>query len=249
MTEESGEAAKERRRIAREEILQRGALLEARRRKRQSSSLGSFDSLVDEEGKLRTQDEDLLSSRGSFANSTAVDLTPAQPSQSENNVEAPCEIVDKDRLHIGIPSDSSPIARSETLVDLTPTSETSGMDFNTPAHDRASGRSSSVDQTDTFTGPDSLSSTTSGENAERHYTHRDISIEVHGAGLNSPFTDMPISPTPSTAGSYSHIGGSADASSDGTLSDLDRSTEGIATPASWSDVGSVISEDAHHQGW
>jgi len=250
MTEECGEAARERRRIAREEILQRGALLEARRRKRQSSSLGSFDSLVDEEGKLRRQDDDLLDSQGSLANSTAVDLTPAQPQQSVNNVETRSEVVDKDRLHIGIPSDSSPIPRSETLVDLTPTSETSGMEFNTPVHDtveeaQTSGRSSPVSQTNARLGPNSSPRSTSSENEERYYALRDLPSEM-GAGLHSPFSDMPISPTPSTAESYSHIGGSVDASSDGTLSDLGRSTEGVATPASWSDVGSVISEDAHH---
>lgn len=243
MVEESGEAAQERRRIAREEILQRGAMLEARRRRKQSSSLGSFDSLVDDDGNLRERGPSPLGTSDSFAKSTGVDLAASQRLQSGEVIERP-EVTDNDRLHIGLPSDSYPQPRSETLVDITPTSEASGIDFGNPTGTLEETKSPVVDQPNVKSDPASSSSATEGEAPQMYHAHPGPSNENHRR-LSSPFADMPISPTPSTAGSYSHIYESMDAPSDDTLSDLGRSVEGVATPASWSDVGSVTSEDAH----
>lgn len=250
MTEEGGEAAQERLRAYREEILQRSALFEARRRKKQTSPPNSFDSLVDEDGNLRKQES--LDTRDSLAKSTGVDLMAPPPSQSENNASVFPETTDKDRLSIGIPSDSSLMARSGTLVDLTPTSETPEMTFNTPAQDtlvdtRSSGRSSPALYQSAFkSNPVSSSSSTGGEEFQSFYAHPDPSNNESSRELRSPFADVQHSPTPSTAGSYSHIYESMDTSSDGTLSDIGHPTDGIATPASWSEIGSVVSSDDGH---
>lgn len=255
MVEEGGEAAQERLRRYREEILQRGALFEARRRKKRTSPPESFDSLVDENGNLRN--EELLDTQNSLATSTGVDLMTSPPLQSENNVSTLPGTTDKDRLSIGIPS-NSPKPRSETLVDLTPTSEASEVKFGTPPHDalvdtRSSGRSSpAVDQSVLKLDPLSSPISTGGENSQPEnsqpfYAHPAPSNNESHRDLGSPFADLQHSPTPSTAGSYSHIYESMETSSDGTLSDLGHSTEGIATPASWSEIGSVVSsDDGHH---
>ncbi|RJE20047.1 hypothetical protein PHISCL_07620 [Aspergillus sclerotialis] len=250
MVEEGGEAAQERLRRYREEILQRGVLFEARRRKKQTSPPDSFDSLVDENGNLRS--EEPLETQDSLAKSTGVDLMTSPPLQSEKNVSTLPGTTDKDRLSIGIPSDSA-MPRSETLVDLTPTSEASEVKFDTPVNDalvdtRSSGRSSpAIAQSVLKLDPLSSPSSAAGENSQPFYAHPNPSNNESHRDLGSPFADLQNSPTPSTAGSYSHIYESMDASSDGTLSDLGRSTEGIATPASWSEIGSVVSsDDGHH---
>lgn len=79
MTEDAGEAAEERRRAVREELERRGAALVARRKKSDGSPPSSFDSIVDNEGRLLDLDDvveggDGPSSPGTLANSTAVDL-------------------------------------------------------------------------------------------------------------------------------------------------------------------------------
>lgn len=77
---------------------------------------------------------------------------------------------------------------------------------------------------------------------------RDHLVELDDFGQGSVRSHNDVSAAPSTSGSFSHVGGFEDETSDGTLSDLGgRSVGGVATPA-WSDVGSVISnEDAGHR--
>ncbi|RMJ21904.1 hypothetical protein PHISP_07231 [Aspergillus sp. HF37] len=257
MTEDSSGAAQERRRVAREDILRRGALFEARRRKKQSSPPNSFDSLVDEDGNLRNRDL-MEVSPDSAAKATGVDLFSSQPSQTEKqgDVSAPVDATDKDRLHVDIPSDSPPQPRSETLVDLTPTSEAPETAFDTP-HDpsergNAAGLSHGASQPDSGTnlGPGPSTGSTDGENIQTYYAHPEPPNEENRGDFGSPFADvLSTSPTSATAGSYSHLDELEDASSDGTLSDLGRSSGGVATPASWSEVGSVVSsDDGHHHG-
>ena len=163
------------------------------------------------------------------------------------------DAIDKNRLHIDLPSHSPSQNHYETLVDLTPTSEAPSMAFDTPAHDTPEegnqpGLSHEVSQqaSGTRSGPPSGSTE---ENLQVYYAHPDASNENRPA-FNSPFADLrSTSPTSATAGSYSHLGELEDTSSDGTLSDLGRSSVGIATPASWSEIGSVISsDDGHYQG-
>lgn len=216
MTEETGEAAEERRRMAREEILRRSTVFEARRRKKQETPApNSFDALVDENGSLHP---DLLdTASGQVAKSTGVDLLGLQSGMSQVQNSVPSDVTNQDRLHIDIPSPTSPTNRSQTLLDLTPTSETadSAVDFATHEQPQETDQTSHPSDWDTV-------------------------------GSSSPVLSH-ASPAPSTAGSVSHIYETIDnVSTDGTISDLGRSTPGIPTPTSWSEVGSMISSDDGH---
>lgn len=236
MTEEVGEAAEERRRVIKEELERRSALLIERRRKT-SDSLPplSFDSLVDKEGHLLDLDDDNYGASAIIANSTAVDLGASQPVQRGKAAADASSSKPQIDMPVVQPETASP-------VQLTPTSERPDTGFGSTGVSRPQSRSSD--------------SHTEGHLSASHYcappppeplfdndTHQD---------LRSPFSDLgsagqeshPGRPsTPSTASDFSHMYESAaDASSDGTLSDLGRS-EGVATPASWSEVGSVISND------
>lgn len=260
MTEEAGEAAEERRRVAREEILRRRSLLEARRRRRESQPLSNFDTIVDEDGKLKS--DDLAKSPEALGSSTAVDIsgpqlsyrgekqndTPVTPETQTQYEREMLETMERDRLHIALPSDVSSHHPSESLVDLTPTSEV-------PDAHAASvhGKPEDVSQSGYFSVASeplsSASSHTEDASAEILYAHPDdhATNESH-QDLRSPFADpqdYEQSSTLSTAGSFSHMYDSvADTSSDGTLSDFGR--DSIATPTSWSEVGSVVSEDFGH---
>ncbi|KAJ5091675.1 hypothetical protein NUU61_006545 [Penicillium alfredii] len=258
MTEEVGEAAEERRRLVRAEIMRRSALLESRRQAKNSEQpLESFDTLVDQEGNLRMPKEgehhDQLG-MDSAANSTAVDLGASQPLRrgaKQNEVDSIG--LDPDRLHVQIPTDTASNHPSESVVQFTPTSEvpedgTYGTLFD-PFSDSPVAPGSPVSA--------SASSHTEGHE-QAYYAHptsaantsqqQDLLGDFDGMGPGSSF-QHDISSTPSTAGSFSLVGGFSDGSSDGTLSDLgDRSVGCVATPASWSEVGSVISsDDAGHQ--
>lgn len=236
MTEEVGEAAEERRRVIKEELEQRSASLIERRRKTSDSSPPlSFDSLVDKEGRLLDLDDDNYSASATVANSTAIDLGASQPVQRGKAAAD----ASGSKPQIDMPAFQP---KTATPVQLTPTSETPDTGFGSTGVSRPQSRSSD--------------SHTEGNSSASHYyappppepffdndTHQD---------LRSPFSDLgsagqashPERPcTPSTTSDFSHVYESAaDASLDGTLSDLGRS-EGVATPASWSEVGSVISND------
>lgn len=252
MAEETSEAAQERRRLAREEILQRGVVFEARRRKKQSSPPNSFDTLVDDRGKLR--DDDLLdTSSNSLAKSTAIDLSASQPvpSEKQNDGSIP-DAADRNRLHLELPSDS-PKTHSETLVDLTPTSEAA-----TPLSMPANGTSEEIRPAGFFhdvghedLGARSAPSSCSADSDDSlgfYSPHPDPNNESQ-QNFASPFADFQSSsPTSATGGSFSHIY-EVEGGSDGTASDFGRSSDGAATPASWSEIGSVISsEEVYHQG-
>lgn len=250
MTEETGEAAEERRRIARAEIMRRAAILESRRRT--GEPLESFDSLVDEDGKLRTTlDIGNELDTEIFANSTAIDGSASQPVwRGGKQTEVDSATSDRGQLHLDIP-DASSHHPSESILEFTPTSEAppGGTPFD-PFVDSPRTTQSPVSV--------SVSSHTDGH-SEVYYAHpssaanasqqqglllADLNELSHG-GFH-PQND--VSAAPSTAGSFSHVGKLTDASSDGTMSDLgERSVGGVATPSSWSEVGSVISsDDANH---
>ncbi|RHZ43072.1 uncharacterized protein CDV56_100435 [Aspergillus thermomutatus] len=265
MMEEVGPAAEERRRIAREEIQQRAAALEERRRRRQGVQLGSFDALVDENGNLlRSHSPEVTAS--TLANSTAVDLPSPQlvhrgakeadVSTSVGEIGPADTVTDNDKPHLQIPSAGN---HSASLVDLTPTSDDTDMDFFASAHDKSEEAERSVLSSTTDQEGMSSSSHTE-EESQTICDHPESSLIDTNRELRSPFSDLSElnttgfeqqerSSTPSTANSFSHVYESAeDATSDGTLSDLGRSMDGVFTPASWSEVGSVVSNDdlGHH---
>lgn len=242
MSEEVSEAAEERRRIARADITKRAAMLESRRKARESQGpLESFDTLVDKDGHLRLA-KDEQADADAVGCSTGVGLDAPQPVR-RGDVTA----LDRHRLSLGISSETLSNHPSESVVQLTPTSSApSDVLFDPFSDTPVRGQS-----------PVSGSSHTE-DNEQIYYAHPPSrSNTSHQHDLLTDLDDFtpgnqyqhPVSSAPSTAGSFSHIGG-FDASTDGTLSDPDaHSVGGIATPASWSEVGSVVSNDdaGHHQ--
>ncbi|KAL4873742.1 hypothetical protein BDV12DRAFT_159524 [Aspergillus spectabilis] len=252
MMEEIGPAAEERRRIAREEIQRRRSLLEERQKKRSSSSLGTFDSLVDENGHLL----DNQGQGNSVANSTAVDLGASQPIQrgkqpdistADSTVIYDTEpIPERDNLQLSIPASRS--RASSVSADYTPVSEVS---------DSMSALMVSRQSVDDQRPRSVSSSHTEGGFSEVIYAHPESNANGTAKDAQSPFSDLeglrfaqerPATPaTPSTADNFSHI--AVDASSDGTLSEFEGSLGRAITPASWSEVGSEVSGDEYqHHG-
>ncbi|KAE8348835.1 hypothetical protein BDV28DRAFT_142600 [Aspergillus coremiiformis] len=250
MTEDLGPEAEERRRIARAELERRRSVLEEHRKRRESGQVGSFDTLVDDDGRLLQTDSLALST--GLASSTAVDLTTSRavqrgkqtdPSTSMPEMESSGTALTRENLQVAIPA----AAASAMLIDYTPTSETSGMNFSI----------SMLNHADEVERPRSRSSSHTEGCSEVLFAHPDLSANGNGHELRSPFSDLESTgtpygdrpSTPSTAGSFSQIYESAaDDWSDGTLSDHGQSAVGVATPASWSEVGSVVSnEDLHHR--
>jgi hypothetical protein len=156
------------------------------------------------------------------------------------------EAMEQDRLRLAMPlSEVSSHHPSESLVDLTPTSEFPDTDLGAST---GSARGQ-MGQTEYF----SIASISEAQNqtetqpSEYYYAH------PSGPGVQSPellhsedpFQDGNVSIASSVPGSLSHVHDHV--SSDGTLSDWDHATDGVATPASWSEVGSVVSsDDGHH---
>ncbi|KAJ5677111.1 uncharacterized protein N7477_002744 [Penicillium maclennaniae] len=238
MTEEIGQAADERRRIARADIMKRGMLLESRLKARGSHEpLDSVDSLVDNDGKLRaSKAEHNINDVGA---STGLDVgsQPYRRGEMSNNW---------DFLPADMPSETSSNHPSESVIQLTPTSTAPGEILFDPLSGSPVRAQS----------PMSTSTSSHTEGSQVYYAHphsdsnvtqqQDLLTDLDDFAQGNQF-QHPVSSAPSTAGSFSHVG-DFDASSEGTLSDLDaRSVGGIATPASWSEVGSEISnEDAGH---
>ncbi|CAG8233995.1 unnamed protein product [Penicillium salamii] len=250
MTEEPGEVAEERRRIARAEILRRGALIESRRESQSTSQpRNSFDMLVDEDGHLRDlkYHDDVQNPQESTARSTGLDWENSGPVRRGGKLidDDSSTAVARDPFNIQIASPATPNPNIQSSTQLTPTSDDAEEN---PFFDPFS-PNSPIAASD--------SSHTEGHE-EMYYAHPGApdnvtdhtNVLVDFSGFNQEFASShhDISAAPSTNGSFTHVGGSDDGTSDGTLSDLGaRSVGGVATPLSWSEVGSVISnEDAGH---
>ncbi|KAL4978409.1 hypothetical protein BDW66DRAFT_130264 [Aspergillus desertorum] len=247
MTEEIGPAAAERRRIAREEISRRRSVLEERR-KESNSSLGTFDTLVDENGRLLDLDDQV----NSVANSTGLDLGAPQPTHRGRQSDSPAAqstvLFEADtapepgKLQLSIPAPRSR-ASSAAAADFTPVSEVSEVMASAVIR-----HSANTDRPGS-----SASSHTEGGFTEVIYTHPDSIASEPAEDRRSPFSDLeglhfarsrPATPaTPSTADDFSHI--AVDASSDGVLSEFEGSIGRVMTPASWSEVGSDVSNDEY----
>ncbi|KAJ5987135.1 hypothetical protein N7451_011500 [Penicillium sp. IBT 35674x] len=248
MTEEAGEAAARRRRIAREEILRRAAVLESHRNSRSSQQpLDSFDTLVEQDGSLRKQEKirDQLDVNP-VASSTGVDTGANQYRR-----RAKPDDIDTNELRAGIASETASHHPSESELQFTPTSERHGETLFDPFSDSPVRGQSPVSA--------SASESSRTEDNSVFYAHpppafntsqqpeliADLDDFSHGNQFQHE-----VSSAPSIAGSFSDIHELADGSSDGTLSDWGApSVEGVATPASWSEIGSVISDNdaGHHQ--
>lgn len=252
MVEEIGEQAEERRRRAREDIMRRASLIEILREKEPISTATSFETLVDKEGHLKQDhltDIESSAAESTVAKSTALDpsLQTIPDGLTERRLRTQDELlraIDRDRLHA-----SSEIVSnhpSESLVDLTPTSEFPDTDAAASSLHRS--RQHQLVQSEYFSVTSEGSSDHTDVASDFYYAHPDYTA---GREHPHPLIDRPeidLSSTSSIPGSLSHIQNiTPDASSDGTLSDLGHPGDGIATPASWSEVGSIISsDDGHH---
>ncbi|PYI27223.1 hypothetical protein BP00DRAFT_429566 [Aspergillus indologenus CBS 114.80] len=251
MTEEVGAAAEERRRIAREELDRRRSLLEERRKSMVRPPSNSFDTLVDEQGRLLDLADS--SSDTPLANSTAVEVATSQPVHRGKGPQTSLLETSHGQTDIhetGLPLQldiPSPRAGSPSLAEFTPVSEAPDkMAASLPSSSHAEDEHHVVGE------DESVSSHTEGHSEVLFAHPGDWTTNESGRDPRSPFSDLAElqlererASTPSISDSYSHIYESAiDASSDGTLSELGRST-GAATPASWSEVGSVISNEEH----
>ncbi|KAJ5727759.1 hypothetical protein N7493_005579 [Penicillium malachiteum] len=248
MTEEVGEAAEERRRIARAEIMRRAALLESRRNSKDSQKpVDSFDTLVDQEGKLRMQNKNIRDQpeETAVASSTGVDIHSTQQLRRGKPSD-----IDGNRLQIDLSSDTVS-HRSESVAQFTPTSERPHGDIlfdpfsDTPVRAQSPMSASFSESSHTE------------DNASVYYTHPYSSSDPSQQPaliadlddlINGDHAQHEVSSAASTAGSFSHVHEISDVSSDGTLSEIGApSNDGIATPSSWSEIGSVISDnDAGH---
>ena len=253
MTEEVGEVAEERRRIARADIMRRSTLIESRRKAQSDQALGSFDNLVDSDGNLRTPKDNAdgaHSSTEAGANSTGVDVGTSEAiRRGGKQVQVGSSNIDRDRLHLDIPSAPASTHPSESIVQFTPTSETpehdSLFDPFSPSKPLSTSGSSGSSHTEDHQQVYYAHPHSAVNNTYQHDLLADLDVFGHGDAQSG----HDVSAAPSTAGTFSHVGGFNDETSDGTLSDLGgRSVGSAATPASWSEVGSVISnEDAGHQ--
>jgi hypothetical protein len=279
MYETTDEKAEQRRQQAREEVLEKCRVLQEKRMRQRpsadSSRTASFDSMVDEEGKLKAGER---SEEGNpWAASTAVDLdqtnairSRTQQPQMHESVDAPIllrQLNPDERLtqtveaiepwesqyeqemrnawNMNLPTrtiDAAPSHASESLIDLTPTTEDfPDPDYSVPNLDEGQ---HPLQRSDYF----SAASQTSHTAAQG----RDASWEVP---LRQPLTPLDPRPIPqqdlradvpsshaSLSGSTDHIG-----YSDAEMTDDDFSDDfgdGIRTPASaWTEVGSSVSGD------
>lgn len=264
MTEQVGEEAEERRRKARDEIMRRSALLESRRKSRTTGSAGSFDSLVDKDGRLRKEDNEPSNARATGidlqesgivhrrpdadASSAGVDFNPVPDVDIEEQRQI-LEAIERSKLQLKMPSEASSTHPSESLVDLTPTSEFPGADFDFPNHveaDTLSQHPSSQSEYESAMSKGPRTPQTEDGEPDFYYVHpsqaqNPISAEAPQQQGNTVIHD--VSSAPSIASSQAHSRRDSLAlSSDGTLSDVEFVRD-VYTPTSWSEVGSVISSN------
>ncbi|KAF3491943.1 uncharacterized protein GIQ15_01460 [Arthroderma uncinatum] len=267
MTEATGLEAEERRRKAREDIMRRHALLTAKRRTSSEGSMSSFDKLVDSEGRLKEtkeSDQDLHPPISEASGVEMPDISRVMPvnvkqgdsSTASHSLSVVIPDINPDQRHALIESlqmgpsrsstmgsDTSSNHPSESLVNLTPTSEFPGADFQIHISEQEIPPQESSDTA-------SLTHTEDGE-PDFYYAHPDHHSQAAfqpGSVLFEADHDAtpPTQPSsaPSIASNLSHIANDPfETSSDDSISDLGRSREEVYTPVSWSEVGSVTSSN------
>ncbi|EQL30099.1 hypothetical protein BDFG_07390 [Blastomyces dermatitidis ATCC 26199] len=289
MREELGEEAEARRNKAREEILRRASILEARKNKSSSGPTGSFDDLVDKDGRLKAQSKqpqqplpkakdiepqaqasgvqvtnpDTVHLRSRTCSDLSTSISDVGPKISAEHRQTILDIIDIDRIRTTLNSETSSHHPSESLVDLTPTSENPAMDFPSFSHSEVQGQGQQEDPT-SQSSYFSLASSQHTEDDEPDFYYarppradQNCTAPPHPPLYESenPFADQQgshtiqsVSSAPSIASSFSHIQNNAfERMSDGTLSELESVHDGTHTPASWSEVGSVVSSnDGNH---
>ncbi|RMZ79964.1 hypothetical protein DV738_g3087, partial [Chaetothyriales sp. CBS 135597] len=260
MNEDQSDAAEERRRQARAHILERGRILEERRKRRRlspsspsSPSSPTFDSMVDDDGRLRVES---AAQDVAVIQATATAIEPAQrvgtvrsrhtiPTEADaamsvtagENFETAYEREMRTSWNLPLPAprsfdDASSTHASQSLLDLTPTTEDfADPDYSVPS--RPTGQS------------DYFSATQAASPPEYYYAHPSRPLEAIEPGQQRSAApgSTTISSAPSIAGSTDLLHPSeADISEDDLLSEdgLSSVPDGIRTPASaWTDVEST----------
>jgi len=117
MHETTDEKAEQRRRQAREEIMEKGRVLQEKRQRRRpsadSSRTTSFDSMVDEEGRLRSQAH--AGGSNPWAASTAVDFEQTDGMRSRNEPTMTHETVDGPIVLRQLDSEDRPTPTAEAV--------------------------------------------------------------------------------------------------------------------------------------
>ena len=250
--DESPEAA-ERRRRAIHEILERGRVMEERRKARaaQAGRSMSFDDMVDQEGKLKEKDglheavstaaepiaaNEGLRKRHAEAAGVACGTATADPFGDETGVDFADEKAALERLSneeraatpgpFVIDNDVASTHPSEMLIDLTPTTSNAHSSFPPAASD--------VSQPD----PDPARQPPSTDFQSVHEWAETSTASFysppeseHGRGVGA--SSATTSTTASIIGSTEHM------SEADMLSDI----EGVSTPGTWTEVGSVVSDE------
>jgi hypothetical protein len=273
MQEDETEAAEERRRRAREEIMEKGRIMEERQRRKRSSKdvpspTGSFDTLVDKDGMLKMADK----IHETHATTTAMEpempnkgLTNRRPASPKPNtlhesVDAPMllrQLSPSPALH----SDDPFVTEYEREMR-----NTWNLPLPHPAPPASSAHESEslIEFTPTSEYPDPDIIIPGGTASNAHSMEQ---TDYFSLASNSSYTlseEQPGSPPVvlphtfpsqpgldasaiSTADSIDHVYGS---DVEGSVIDggvLSEFGDGIRTPASgWTDVGSVVSSDSGH---
>lgn len=296
MREDVSEVAENRRRLARAEILERGRIMEEKRRRKIATRSGSdssqsFDSLVDRSGKLiegETRPNALMAdgtSNGndgsSWATTSAVEHVqgPEEVTRRQNATQTLHDSIDSPlalRQLSPWPDSAEPVSdpfasryeremrnewnlplldtgalsshASESLIDLTPTSESApDPEVSIPDISQSSQYFSAPASTSPHA-PANVNTEPEFYYARPSSPHQPI-VHMSSETPSRSQIQVDVSSAPSMAGS---MAGSMDymnpseldESDDGVLSEIG---DGVHTPASaWTEVGSVVSSDAGH---
>jgi len=241
--DESSDAA-ERRRRAREEILERARIMEERRNARngQPAQSRSFDDLVDQEGKLKHEKEDNatttaaeptvadegLRKRHAEAKGAALGASVADPFADEMQIdfynEKQPDIVSihgqsresTATLPAALSIEAASQHPSDLLVDLTPTTSTysAHADLNDP--------SPQVQEPSTYTSV--------------HEWAQNSTNSFYSPPESVGSDNTPSARAVSEMGSAGHLGNASDYDAVSEMGEV------INTPGSWTEVGSVVSE-------
>lgn len=267
--DDSPEAA-ERRRRAREEILERGRILEEKKKKeRQGASTASFDALVNEKGSLKAEgatttatetrpEENSLRIRSTGIHDLEKDAAFANPFADTNEIDTSSKSnlinIDDDQP---TPASTQP-SRESTATLPTEQAPQTALGLETISNDPSE---QLVDLTPTSTASASAFShdaaSSNPHNQPSNYWsvnewaettspsfYSDGSVGgAHNHNATSAALQQRLA-TPSLGGSGEEVG--AENSVDGDL-DVMSDFAGISTPGTWTEVGSEVSEGDHGQ--
>ena len=268
--EDGSPEAMERRRRARQEILERGRAMEERRRAGQEKPARgrSFDDLVDEEGRLKDE-------KSAVAETTATEVNNGEESLRKRNTEtkgavmgmavanpfADETLVDLQSSLSSSPVDDHPQQTRESTATL-PVSSPNTLE-DSKHQDRQSAPLFNTEEASNHPSEQLLDLTPTTSRSSMHNDGSDLadkapqppnywSVNEWAENTSSPFYTPPQSegrgPTIANLNvdgndtTHSGPGNGDEQASESELDIVSNISEGISTPGSWTDVGSVVSE-------